>query len=307
VSALDAAPDDGAAIEAAAADAGQDPGAIIMTEIRVGSYVFDARVAGPEDGEVVFLLHGFPQTSYEWRDVLPILGRAGYRAIAPDQRGYSARARPPAVEDYSFDNLLRDVVGMADAVGAQRFHVVGHDWGAGVTWGVANVLADRVITATPISVPHLDAFARLLADPNSAQYEASAYFEFFTQPDSEDAFLADDAALFRSLFPGFERGVVDEYLRVLGTKEALGAALNWYRANVAGRNLHNPAIGPTPVPTMYLWSDGDVALSREGVDLTAEYVSGPYRLEILEGVDHWIVDREPERVADLLLSHFRAH
>jgi pimeloyl-ACP methyl ester carboxylesterase len=293
----------GEAGSGASRDAGDDLGEIRMTQITVGSHVFEARVAGPEDGEVVFLLHGFPQTSHEWRDVLPALGRAGYRAIAPDQRGYSPGARPSSVEDYSIVHLVSDVVGMADAVGAERFHIVGHDWGAAVTWGLATLLADRVITATPMSVPHPDAFSALLADPDSAQYEASAYFEFFSAPNSEDAFLADDAALFRGMFAGIDPAAVDEYLRVLGTKEALGAALNWYRANVAGRNLTGPAIGPTPVPTLYIWSDGDVALVREGVDLTEQYVTGPYRLEVLEGIDHWLVDRAPERVTELLLAH----
>jgi pimeloyl-ACP methyl ester carboxylesterase len=280
-----------------------DPGAIENKHITVGDLTFDARVAGPDEGEVVFLLHGFPQTSHEWRDVMPGLGRAGYRAVAPDQRGYSPGARPDAIEDYSIALLVLDVIGMADALGADRFHIVGHDWGAAVAWGVATAFAGRVVTATPMSVPHPDAFATLLADETSDQYAASAYFETFSQPDFEDTMLANNAALFRSFFPGIDPAAVDEYLRVLGTKEALGAALNWYRANVADRNLSGGPIGPTPVPTMFIWSDRDTALVREGAELTASYVTGPYRFEIIEGIDHWIVDREPARVTELLLQH----
>src|SRR5688572_5632939 len=106
-------------------------------QLAVGDETFDARVAGPEDGDVVLHLHGFPQTSWSWRAQLDALGAAGYRAVAPDQRGYSAGARPADVERYAIPNLVADVLGIADALGAERFHLVGHDWGAAVAWQVA--------------------------------------------------------------------------------------------------------------------------------------------------------------------------
>ncbi len=262
----------------AAAEAGgaaQPDDGITMTQIAVGNFTFDVRTAGPEDGEVVILLHGFPQTSHEWRHQLRALGEAGFRAVAPDQRGYSAGARPSRVEDYALPLLVGDVIGLADAIGADRFHIVGHDWGAAVAWAVAIAARDRVITANPVSVPHPDAFARVLSDPDSCQVAASAYFDVFVQPDSEDAFLANDHALLRGIFAGIEAEAVEEYVRVLGSKPALGAALNWYRANVADRNLQGPPVGPVAVPTMFTWSDGDTALCIDGALLTEEYVEGP--------------------------------
>ena len=117
---------------AASPDSRAATGEVTLTQISVGDFTFDVRVAGPEDGEVVILLHGFPQTSYEWRHQLAALGEAGYRAVAPDQRGYSPGARPPNVEDYAATLLAEDVIGLADAIDADRFHIVGHDWGAAV-------------------------------------------------------------------------------------------------------------------------------------------------------------------------------
>ncbi len=292
-----------AALLASPATPATAAGEITTAQVTVGDFTFDVRTAGPDDGEVVILLHGFPQTSYEWRHQLRALGEAGFRAVAPDQRGYSPGARPPDVAHYALPLLVRDVLGLADAVGAGRFHVAGHDWGAVVAWAVAVAAPERVITANPVSVPHPDAFARVLSDPTSCQVAASSYFDVFVQPDSEDAFLANDHALLRALFAELEAAAVDEYLRVLGSKAALGAALNWYRANIRNRNIEQPAIGPVEVPTMFTWSDGDTALCVDGAVLSAEYAAGPYRFEVLEGVSHWVPELAPEALSALLVEH----
>lgn len=280
---------------------------VAMTGVEVGGFTFDVRTAGPADGEVVILLHGFPQTSYEWRRQIRALAAAGFRVVAPDQRGYSPGARPPDVADYALPLLVGDIIGLADAIGAERFHIVGHDWGAVVAWGVAVAARDRVITANPVSVPHPDAFARVLNDPMSCQVEASSYFDVFVQPDSEDAFLANGEALLRGIFAGIDDEAIAEYVRVLGSKPALGAALNWYRANIADRRLEGPRLGPVEVPTMFTWSDGDTALCIDGAELTAEYVTGPYRFEVLEGVNHWIPDLAAEAFSALLVDHVTEH
>lgn len=277
-------------------------GETAMARVGLGGLAFDVRTAGPPDGEAVVLLHGFPQTSYEWRHQIRALAGAGFRAVAPDQRGYSPGARPPDVADYRLSLLVQDVVALADAAGADRFHVVGHDWGGWVAWAVAVLAPDRVITANPVSVPHPDAFRRVLNDPASAQSQASSYFDVFVQPNSEDAFLADDRALLRSVFAGVEAEAVDEYLRVVGSEAALGAALNWYRANIDDVR-QGPDLGPVDVPTMFTWSDGDPAITIEGAQLAGEHVTAPYRFEILEGVGHWIPDLAAEAMSDLLLDH----
>ena len=160
-----------------------------------------------------------------------------------------------------------------------------------------------MITANPVSVPHLDAFAEVLNDPMSCQVAASSYFDVFVQPDSEDGFLANDRTALRAIFGNISSQAVDEYVRVLGSKEALGAALNWYRANINGRRPNVSAIGAVQVPTMFTWSDGDTALCIDGALLTEQHVEGPYRFEVIEGVSHWIPDLAPEVMTSLLLEH----
>src|SRR3954465_4099056 len=103
----------------------------------LGPLVFDARVAGPIDGPGVVLLHGFPETSESWNHQMPALAAAGYRVIAPDQRGYSPRARPAGADAYRTERLVADVVALADAARLDRFHLVGHDWGGAIAWQVA--------------------------------------------------------------------------------------------------------------------------------------------------------------------------
>ncbi len=294
---------DGASTPAATAPSG----AIEEIEIRVGDLVFDARAAGPAAGEPVLLLHGFPSSSWQWADQLEALGRAGYRAVAPDQRGYSPGARPEGVQAYAIPNLIFDALGIADALGWARFHLVGHDWGAGVAWGVAAVAPQRLLTLNPISVPHPDAFAAELADPDSCQFEASAYFDFFVQPGFEDVLLADDASLLRGIFEGVDPADVDVHLRTLGTPDAMRAALNWYRANVSRETgLGGGSVGLIDVPTLFIWSDQDAALCREGAERTADFIAGRYRFEVIEGVNHWVTEIAGTEVAQLLLEHFAA-
>ena len=264
--------------------------------------MFDARVAGPEDGEVVFLLHGFPETSYEWRHQLPALARAGFRAIAPDQRGYSPRARPPDVSDYAVLKLANDVLAMADAVGAKQFHVVGHDWGSAVAWVVAGIAPDRVLSAMPMSVPHPDAFEVVLNDKSSCQYTASSYFDFFTTPGATDFFVQNGSAGLRSTYDGVPASDVDVYVAALD-RAAIDSGLDWYRANVANRNLNAPKLGQIKVPTTFVWSDKDTFLCRDGADLTASYVDGPYELDVIPGVNHWIADNASDQLNTLLLAH----
>jgi pimeloyl-ACP methyl ester carboxylesterase len=274
-----------------------------LSKLPANGFTFDVRLAGPETGELVVLLHGFPETSFEWRHQIGPLVKAGYRVLAPDQRGYSASARPPGTDDYAIINLIGDVMAMVDALGVDKFHVVGHDWGAGVAWGVGIVGGARLKTLTAISVPHPGAFNTALADQNGCQYNASAYFDVFTQPNSEDAFLADDASALKATYSEFPPEVSAEYLRVLNSKPALSAALNWYRANVENRMIKGSIETHVTVPTMMIWSDQDSFLCRDGADLTKNYVDAPYHLEIITGVDHWVPELGAARVTELLLKH----
>jgi pimeloyl-ACP methyl ester carboxylesterase len=283
-----------------------DPGAIRQETLQLGELTFDARVAGPAEGELVLLLHGFPETSYEWRAQLRALGEAGYHAVAPDQRGYSPGARPGDDAQYELPLLVSDAVGMADSLGAERFHLVGHDWGAGVAWTTAALAPERLLSLTTVSVPHLDAFNEQLSDEASCQSEASSYFDYFVMPGFANVLLGSDAALLRDGYEGIEEAAIEEYLRVLGTPEALDAALAWYRANLA-ESFGGAMLGPIEVPTTFIWGDADAAVCREGAEATADFVSGPYRFEALPGANHWVPEVAAAEVTRILLEHLAAN
>jgi pimeloyl-ACP methyl ester carboxylesterase len=270
-------------------------------EIPVGEFVFDARAAGPADGELVLLLHGFPQSSWEWRSQLHALGDAGYRAVAPDQRGYSRRARPEGVEHYEVQHLIADVLALADWLGGHQFHLVGHDWGAAVAWAVGGTHQERLRTLNIVSVPHPKAFAKALTQSEDQQNKSS-YIQLFREEGKAEEVLGgnDFAALRAMLSTAGSADDVDEYMRVLGQPGALTAALNWYRAMQPGLVGE---IGPITMPTMFVWSTDDIALGREGAEATGRYVDGPYRFEVLEGVSHWIPEQAADDLTRLLLDH----
>jgi pimeloyl-ACP methyl ester carboxylesterase len=276
-------------------------------EIPIGEMTFSARAAGPADGRLVLLLHGFPQTSWSWRGQLDALGDAGYRAVAFDQRGYSAGARPEGTEHYKLDHLVADVIAVADSMGGHRFDLVGHDWGGAVAWQTAGRYPDRLRSLTVASTPHPAAFTSSLSAGGGRggegdQAQRSSYMEFFQQPDvPEQMFLADNGSGLRGLYQASGLpGDAEEYVRVLTQPYAMTAALNWYRAASIGDVEH---MGPITTPTLYVWSDNDVALGRDAADATAAHVQGPYRFEVLEGVSHWIAEEATDRFNALLLEH----
>ena len=263
----------------------------------IGDFSFDALIAGPSSGEPIMLLHGFPNTNYQWREQIVALAEAGFSVIAPNQRGYSSGARPTGIESYTSEKLVEDVRQIADALHWESFHLAGHDWGAFIAWEFAGKYPDRLRTLIPISVPHPEAFAIALADPNGIQAEMSSYVEFFQQTESTSTFLADNASLLKSIYEsaGLSAEEMEGYLQILGKPEALDAALNWYRANnfsppldqATNRRSRTPDI---ETPTMYIWSTEDTALGRQGAELTSRFVSGEYRYEVFEGVNHWITE-----------------
>jgi pimeloyl-ACP methyl ester carboxylesterase len=266
--------------------------------IDAAGFTFDALVAGPDDGEVVLLLHGFPQSAAMWHPQLEALAGAGYRAIAVDQRGYSPAARPADVDQYRIGHLVADALAVG---GPEPFHVVGHDWGAVVGWHLAAKYPERIRSLIALSVPHPLAFATALASPGSDQRAQSGYVAFFRMKDvAEEVLLSGGlaAALAASAYPGD----IDERVRAMSQAGILTAALNWYRAIDVGL----VAIGKVTVPTLYIWSTGDVALAREGAEATARHVDGPYRFEILRAVSHWIAEEVPEELNRLVLEHLSA-
>jgi pimeloyl-ACP methyl ester carboxylesterase len=268
--------------------------------IPVGDVVFDATHAGPAAGTPVLLLHGFPGSRASWRPVLPTLTAAGMQVLAPDQRGYSAGARPPAVADYAVDHLVGDVLGLLDAMGWSRVHLVGHDWGAVVSWFVAARHPERLHSLTALSVPHPAAFGWALAN-DAEQQEGSAYIRLLrTEGKAERVLLEDGGRRLRAMFSsGVPADIVDSHLRLLAQPEAPTGALSWYRAMGDGF----ADLTRVPVPTTFIWGAADEALRRAGAERCGRHVSGPYRFVELADIDHWIPERAGDRVAAEVLRH----
>jgi pimeloyl-ACP methyl ester carboxylesterase len=283
---------------------------IEQIEVPAGSYVFTARVAGPTDGRLVLLLHGFPETSASWSKLMPVLADAGYRVVAPDLRGYSSGARPDGVEHYRMPHLVADVLAIVDPMGGHQFDLVGHDWGGLIGWYVAGKYPDRLRTWTSLATPHpLAAAAGIRGELGDDQVQRFAYVGLFQQEGTaEQMFLGDagDGFGLRSMLRGqkVDDTLVDEYVRVLTEPGALTAALNMYRANPFD-SLPDP--GPITVPTLYVWATDDMALGPDAAYATAGYVEGTYRFEVLEGASHWIPEESADAVAPLLLEHLAAH
>lgn len=279
-----------------------------MEQFHRGAFTFDVIDEGPEDGPVVILLHGFPNQNIMWRAIIPQLTAQGYRCLAPLQRGYSAGARPKRRRDYRTEDLAADIRALIDASGAQQAHIVGHDWGGAIAWRVAQLYPERVLTMTSLSVPHPGAFQKAIL--TSRQVLASWYMLFFQLPWIPEWYLLNGKGTFT--FAGMVESrrphapelaeAEEKAMRVPG---ALTAALNWYRAfplsnsRDAGRKV--------TVPAMLIWSDGDIALKEKGARLTGDFVRGDYRLEVLNGVSHWILDEQADTTAKLLLEWFAAH
>lgn len=266
------------------------------TTVTVGDLEFDVAVAGPDGGDLVVLLHGFPQTSECWDRVVPRLTAAGFRTVAPDQRGYSPGARPIGVDAYESGKLVADVRAIVQAFDLESAHVVGHDWGAAIAWQLAAEHPEYVRTLTAVSVPHTAAFGwALREDPD--QRERSTYMKLLREEGKAERLLLENGGeRLRAMFSA--GGPNERYVEHLSKPGALTAALNWYRA------MTN-AFGEVPsvrVPTTYVWSNQDSAIGRAAAERCGEFVDAPYSFVELDGVSHWIPEEAPERLATEIIS-----
>jgi pimeloyl-ACP methyl ester carboxylesterase len=219
--------------------------------------------------------------------------------LAPDQRGYSPGARPPGRRSYTLDRLDADVLALADAAGAERFDLLGHDWGAAVAWDLAARRPDRVRSLTALSTPHPAAFREALL---RGQLLRSWYMLLFQLPALPELLIGAGGAA------ALEKGGLDalsarRYAERFSPRGALTGPLNWYRAMPFGLRDPTPDVS---VPVLYVWSTGDRYLGRPAAEATARHVRGPYRFEVLEGVSHWLPETAAARLAPLIVDHLGA-
>jgi pimeloyl-ACP methyl ester carboxylesterase len=267
--------------------------------------VFDAWVDGAADAPLVLLLHGASESFHMWCAQLPALAAAGYRVVAPSQRGYSPGARPDPTDlaCYDYDLLIADAIDVVAAAGHadRRFHLVGHDWGGSIAWGVADRHPGRIASLTILSRPHPNAFNRALKMPDGEQAHRSRHHKGFQDPDAGALLLADGARRLRERWTanGMPAAAMDAHLSVIGNAAAMEGMLAWYRARGVGR----PPLGAITVPVLYIWGDADDTVGRVAAEGTRDFVSGPYQFETLPGVGHFSADQAPGPVSALLLAH----
>lgn len=280
-------------------------GRVERIEIDANRLRFSARASGPVDGRAVLLLHGFPESSLSWQPVLQALGAEGYRALAPDQRGYSRAARPRDVKAYAVAELVEDVLAIAATMQMPRVDLVGHDWGGIIAWVVAARCPELVRSLTVVSTPHPGALAQTLRAGDPDQVARSAYVGVFRrQTEAERLLLGEDGSGggLRTMLTatGLREELADEYVAAMREPGAMTAALNWYRAL---QTSDMEGLPPVVVPTLYVWSTGDAALGRRAAEATAEFVAGRYELVVLDGVSHWIPEEASDELVRLMLAH----
>jgi pimeloyl-ACP methyl ester carboxylesterase len=283
------------------------PAVLEELTVVVGGHRHSALAAGPETGELVLLLHGWPEFADAWTEQLHALGEAGYRAIAVDQRGYARQARPDGVEHYSIEHLVGDALAFADSQGADRFHLVARDWGGMIAWALATAHPHRLRSLTVLSTPHPSALQRAAAT-DDGQFHDLGYIRFFRRDvgKAEKFLLRDEAAQLRAVY---NRRIpvefVERAVERLSEPGALTATLNWYRG--ATNDVFDVPAGRITVPTLYLWGSEDPYLGQSAAELTVHHIDAEYRFQIVEGASQWMAMEVPDEVSALLLDHLRRH
>ena len=278
---------------------------------------FSVLAAGRRDRPVALLLHGFPEGKESWEPQLAALAEAGWRAVAPDLRGYGGTDAPKGLDAYAMPHLVADVEGLISALGEDQVDLIGHDWGSLIGWPFVSRHPRLVRTWTSLSIPHPVALAEASGldggpEPDPDQRTRSSYVGLFNKPvKAEELLLADGAQRLRAMYrfgpdpDAIPVEVVDGFVRGFERPGRLTAGLNYYRANLrpAAFAAYPPCPHPISPPTQLIWGDQDPALGRVAVERTAALVAGPYRLQVLEGAGHWLQFERAGEVCRAIVDH----
>ncbi|GIZ50170.1 alpha/beta fold hydrolase [Noviherbaspirillum aridicola] len=275
--------------------------------LRVRGDGLDLQVTVMGEGPPVILLHGFPENSHCWRHQMPALAAAGFSAWAPNLRGYPPSDIPHRRGDCALPHLVRDVLGLVQATGFPRVHLVGHDWGGIVAWAFAGAHPELVERLVVLNAPHMQSFRENIW--RGGQFLRSAYAGIFQLPWLPEAALsAGGFRLLRSMFgtarPGaYSAADIDWYVETLGHDGALSAALNYYRAN-ARAGAMDMARAHVRSQTLVIWGERDPALSVRLLDGLDRYVTR-LRVQRIPQAGHWVQNEAPGEVNDALLGFLR--
>ncbi len=264
--------------------------------------------AGPEDGPLVVLLHGFPEFWYGWQHQIGPLARAGYRVLAPDQRGYHISDKPRRLREYRVETLSRDILGLLDDVDRDQAAIIGHDWGGIVAWWLGANHPQRVARLGIVNAPHPGVMRRVLRR-SSAQRRRSRYVLWFQVPVLPERWLRRNgfAALRRAMVgsarPGaFSDEDLERYCEAWSTPGALTGMLSWYRATPF--QLGVAAGDEVTPPTLIVWGVDDLFLGPELIEPSAA-VCRDVRVVKIEDAGHWVLQERPDAVNRALLDHLR--
>jgi pimeloyl-ACP methyl ester carboxylesterase len=275
-------------------------------QVETGTARLHVVFAGPEEGEPVLLLHGFPELWYSWHGVMGALAKRGYRVIAPDLRGYNRSEKPPGRDAYSGARYEEDVVGLLDALGIERVRVAGHDVGGGVTWRLIFTHPGRLEQAVALSAVHPMAWER--ASPNDDPESISWFRTFFRLPFLPE--LVSRAGgwwlLSRNLRetsqPGtFEGETLAIFQSAWARENAISTMMNVYRAG--WEDIPLPPDGRPRIPVRVIQGGKDAFLPEAASDVTAEFLPEG-AVTLLPELSHWLLLEDPEQVASLMLTFF---
>lgn len=263
-------------------------------------------VAGPDDGELLVLLHGFPEFSYGFHHQIAALAAAGYRVVAPDQRGYYLSDKPGHIEDYTIDKLRDDIAGLIEAFGETSAYLVGHDWGGAVAWHLAATKPEAVKKLVAINIPHPAAMPRVFIK-NPLQWARSAYMAFFQLPELPERMMAANQfktmaqAMEGTARPGaFSEEELGYYRHAWGQDRALTGMLNWYRAIRKG-SLNQIPTAPIDLPVRMIWGLGDQFLSPMLATESLEFCRDAELVWVGEAT-HWVHHEQPAIVNRLIME-----
>ena len=267
-----------------------------------------AVVAGPKDGPVILLLHGFPEFWYGWCRQIDALAAAGFRVIVPDQRGYNLSSKPFGVASYALTELVSDVIAIADQLGREKIFLAGHDWGAAVAWSTALLHPQRIAKLVVLNVPHPSVMRKFLST-RPRQLLRSWYMFFFQFPwlpeklFSAFNFRIGERALLLSSRPGsFTAEDLAHYRAAWSQPRAITSMINWYRALFRFRVKFPDKT--VRVPTRILWGERDDFLLPEMAHESLRYCASA-DLFTFANATHWLQHEEPARVSELLIDFFR--
>jgi pimeloyl-ACP methyl ester carboxylesterase len=275
-------------------------------EIEARGMTFQALADGPEDGPLVLLLHGLPRNRWEWHHQIPPMAKMGFRVVAPDLRGFCPGARPEGVEAYHLKEYAQDVLEIADGLGGTgcSFHLMGTSIGANMAWWLAAKHPDRIATLVCINIPHPGALAAGRAKA-TAKTKGEGQAEKFNYI-QEAAREGNERNMFKAMLAtqGVSAEESEPYRKALDSDEALVAVYNFYRAIP---QWFAERLDPVPMPTMFIWPTGSQNVASASIEANANWVKGPYRLEIVEDVHQPVLQAAPERMTPLLLEHLAEH